>query len=193
MAHTSDSWVDRVISAASQNLLDVVERAIVVLGETAPGLPRGSRWEVLEQWIYMRRDPAVWTNLLMEWGRFIGPDAAALFAVREAHRLEGLLARAGGWDGEAETYPAAIERGVGVVGFREGVSAATEARRAAEGAQRLMNRPRVLVGPDVAPVDALQQVTGVVAPPIPPPVALPPPPGMLPVAPTGPAPMLAAA
>lgn len=176
MTRKPTSWVDRVVDTASQSLLDVVERAIDAFSDAAPGLPRGDRWEQLEAWVYLRGDAAAWSQLLTDWSRFIGPDAACLFALREASRLERMLANTGEWDGEEATLAAAIERGVQAVSMREGISALQESRKAALAAERLLQKPRILVGPMVPVPDVVEQITGAPMPAIPPPVQLPPPP-----------------
>lgn len=146
-ANLADDWVE-VRDAVVDNWVSLYHNVQAALGANAPGLPVGSEWDQCEQYLLTLRDnPEAWRSLIDTWSRSSSVAIAVRIAVREANRLERLLAGFGGWDYQPETMAGAVQYGADAVLRRAAQRAQKDAGQALEALARYHARPPTLVNP----------------------------------------------
>ncbi len=148
------SWIDDLedaIAAAADNLVLFIQQTLATVGPRPFGAVAGDRWTQLEAWLAVRDDPQAWQETLQAWAQEVGPAAAAVLAVREATRLEGMLLRLGRWDGTPEDAPRAALDGARAVRARLTMKRLRRATQLAGRVERLAERAPAIVLPPLPP------------------------------------------
>lgn len=148
----------RITDMATDAVIVRYQAAEDLLRPALPGLSTGNRWDQLEQWLTLRFDAGQFIALVQAWGQQVGLDAAVRMAVREAGRLEAMLARAGGWDGTDDDLPVAVARGKAAVEARAGARLLRDAQKAADKADKMLSGPQFRITPATPPADLVAQI-----------------------------------
>lgn len=159
---------EEAMALALDMLVEAVLEGQGSLGDTPFGWQEATVWEQLHQWLLIRDDPEAIRALLTDWMQTLPPAVVEAQAIREATRLELLLARKGGWEGtardlvdlqpaDAQAFAFYIREGIQAVRRYWEIDAAQKARRINDTLDTLAAKPQALITPAVPPseLDAL--------------------------------------
>ena len=168
MRYTEDSDLatlsEDLIAEMDQDLQEAVELNLAEAGERPYGVVSGSILQQLEQFVAMRDDPLAWAAMYQQLLTVTQNEyTAQVMLFNEDTRLNRLLAKRGGWTGDADVDPAEFayylhEGAVAVVGALTLQRAATAAKDIEKAEKILALPPAVVTGP-LPQVDALDFLT----------------------------------
>lgn len=157
------SGLQQVVALTVDRLMDAFVGNAQRVGTAEPGWEDTDTWHQLYQWLLIRDDPALCQQLFTAWLAYYPPDVMVTQAIREAYRLELLLARKGDWQGRAadltdaegaalEDFLFAQDEGRRRVEQYFNVQAISAAQRANSQVERWLARPAPLLTRPLGPV-----------------------------------------